>query len=267
MSFEDYEESVESGQPVELYVFTVGTTTYRYTSAEDTINYGGNLYVSRQIARNSPELSVEEGRARLEITMPTDDPVCSRYIGTVSPLSMSVTLTQFHRSDFLDGRILWSGRVIQASYGRNGAVCTLTAVASESALSRPIPPYTYQSLCNHRLYDSLCTVAAASYKYTGTASGVTGRYVTVSGIHAAHGDNWAVGGKIVLGNDERLIVGQTVDELELQSVMQSSPAGQTVDVYAGCDHTHETCLSKFSNLLNFGGFPHVPGRNPIASGL
>ena len=32
---------------------------------------------------------------------------------------------------------------------------------------------------------------------------------------------------------------------------------------AGCDKTLETCISKFSNAINFRGEPHVPGTDKI----
>ena len=50
--------------------------------------------------------------------------------------------------------------------------------------------------------------------------------------------------------------------------------GQTVEVYAGCDHTAEPCATKFfttedpqGNLRNYGGFLFVPTKNPFESGL
>jgi uncharacterized phage protein (TIGR02218 family) len=33
--------------------------------------------------------------------------------------------------------------------------------------------------------------------------------------------------------------------------------GNTFTFSAGCDHTFDTCKSKFSNGVNFGGFPHI----------
>ena len=35
-------------------------------------------------------------------------------------------------------------------------------------------------------------------------------------------------------------------------------AGDSFTVYAGCDHTQNTCAARFSNLANFRGFPYVP---------
>jgi uncharacterized phage protein (TIGR02218 family) len=35
--------------------------------------------------------------------------------------------------------------------------------------------------------------------------------------------------------------------------------GDEVRLEAGCDKRHDTCRLKFNNLLNFQGFPHIPG--------
>ncbi|MEO0859907.1 MAG: DUF2163 domain-containing protein [Pseudomonadota bacterium] len=48
----------------------------------------------------------------------------------------------------------------------------------------------------------------------------------------------------------------------LQSPLRS---GDRVQVSAGCDKRQETCRYKFANLLNFRGFPHVPGEDWLLS--
>ena len=37
--------------------------------------------------------------------------------------------------------------------------------------------------------------------------------------------------------------------------------GQPVRLDAGCDKRKDTCVQKFANLINFQGFPHVPGED------
>ena len=49
-------------------------------------------------------------------------------------------------------------------------------------------------------------------------------------------------------------------------------SGDRVRLEAGCDKRAETCRTKFANLLNFRGFPHIPGddwqtAHPKASGV
>ena len=39
--------------------------------------------------------------------------------------------------------------------------------------------------------------------------------------------------------------------------------GDAYSVYPGCDKRFATCQTKFSNAVNFGGFPYVPGVGNI----
>ena len=39
-----------------------------------------------------------------------------------------------------------------------------------------------------------------------------------------------------------------------------------VEIAPGCDLRRDTCVGRFGNLLNFGGFPDIPGRNPFGGG-
>ena len=44
----------------------------------------------------------------------------------------------------------------------------------------------------------------------------------------------------------------------LENAFQPPQAGDTFIAYPGCDWTLRTCLSKFNNKANFGGFPQIP---------
>ncbi len=39
--------------------------------------------------------------------------------------------------------------------------------------------------------------------------------------------------------------------------------GHTFNIIAGCDKLKQTCLDKFNNIVNFRGFPDVPGTDKI----
>lgn len=41
--------------------------------------------------------------------------------------------------------------------------------------------------------------------------------------------------------------------------------GDVFSIVAGCDKLRETCISKFNNILNFQGFPDVPGVDKLLS--
>lgn len=50
----------------------------------------------------------------------------------------------------------------------------------------------------------------------------------------------------------------------IQDAFPYAVAGtETYTLVAGCDKTTTTCIDKFSNLFNFGGFPFVPGQDSV----
>ena len=267
MTYEPIETSVESGQPVELYVFTIGAETYYYTSAEDIVTFAATPYLPRQIDRSDPTQADADRRQELTITLNAEDPVCSRFIGVVPGQPLLLDLLRFHRGD-AEAYNVWSGKSIGASFKRRGAVCEMTGITSESALNRNIPRFKYQGMCNHVLYDGNCKIVKSSHLYTDNVSAVDGRTITINGTFAAQGDHWSVGGYIDFGSsDYRLITAQTGDVLSLVLPFSEDMVGQSVDGYAGCDHTLATCLAKFSNNLNYGGFAFVPTLNPFNASI
>lgn len=42
--------------------------------------------------------------------------------------------------------------------------------------------------------------------------------------------------------------------------------GDTFDLTQGCDKLIQTCLDKFDNVINFGGFPTIPGLDKLTRG-
>lgn len=53
--------------------------------------------------------------------------------------------------------------------------------------------------------------------------------------------------------------------LELSAPLEIAPGAGFV-VTAGCDKRHATCRAKFANVINFRGFPHMPGNDAVQSG-
>lgn len=267
MTYSAFELSAQLGRPVELYTFTDGLTVYRYTSAEDEVAYGGETFYPRQIDRSVPKLSSDaRTRVQLEITIPGEDPIATRFIGIVPAAPLQVEVLRFHRTDSPNGWIEWQGRVVNAKFENNGSSCRLFSVASERKLSRSLPNFKYHSLCNHVLYDAGCRAVKNSFKFTAPVSSVSGRQITVTGV-SAFGASWALGGVVEYHNDARPVVVQSGDVLTLSLPFYDNVDGVTVDVYAGCDHSLSTCNSKFANTINFGGFPFVPTKNPFNTGL
>lgn len=51
-----------------------------------------------------------------------------------------------------------------------------------------------------------------------------------------------------------------------QAMTRPLVAGDTYRLTAGCDKTFLTCQRRFGNVINFQGFPHIPGMDRMVSG-
>ena len=85
--------------------------------------------------------------------------------------------------------------------------------------------------------------------------------MTVASVSGAV-DQYYKSGAILIGNERRLIVDQTGAVLTLLAPFTGVANGTACTIYAGCDHTVETCRDKFSNVIHYGGFPFLHWKNP-----
>ena len=49
----------------------------------------------------------------------------------------------------------------------------------------------------------------------------------------------------------------------LEAPVRPIAAGHDFTVRAGCDKRLETCRDRFANVVNFRGFPHIPGQDTV----
>ena len=88
-------------------------------------------------------------------------------------------------------------------------------------------------------------------------------------------DRWFEWGRVrvLTGVAEGLLAVVRVDQnsgdfrrIELMVDFELAPEpGDEIQLQAGCDKMAGTCRTKFSNFLNFRGFPHIPGNDWMAS--
>jgi hypothetical protein len=81
-------------------------------------------------------------------------------------------------------------------------------------------------------------------------------------------DGYYVGGSILLVmadgmTEQRAIESRAGNTLTLLSGTSGLTVGQAVKVYPGCNQTSEMCDAVYNNILNYGGFRHMPGKSPF----
>lgn len=268
MTFNAFETSLEDGQPVELYEFIVGVKTYRYTSFVEDVTYLTKTYTQVQISRGELEDSGDVPKNSLTVEAQRDLEVADLF--RVAPPADVVVLNirRLHLGDGAnpEAKLFWTGRVLTCEWGQ-GSTARLTCESLYTALKRRGLRRLYQRQCPHILYGAACGVPATSWKHTLSIATVTG----VSLIDFAlvgFGDGYFSGGYMEWEREPGLIERRAIRNHVGDTITMTFPVvgmdnGATVSLFAGCDHTTNTCGSKFNNRINYGGFPFIPRINPF----
>lgn len=129
----------------------------------------------------------------------------------------------------------------------------------------------YIPSCDALVGDNRCKVNMASW----TVNGVVTDALSLVDFEASGLTGFAVGsftqGKLTWMTGANAGVASEVHEVSGSHVVlrtemtQALAVGDTFSMTAGCDKTYATCKAKFTNGINFRGFPHIPGNDYLAS--
>ena len=130
----------------------------------------------------------------------------------------------------------------------------------------------YAAACDADLGDTRCGVTIGSYTVTGSVTTATSARVFTDTTRA-EADGYFNGGLLTwTGGDNdtyqmEVKTSTAAGVITLQQAMPSATViGDTYSLSAGCDKLRATCKTKFSNIVNFRGFPDVPGQDRLMSG-
>lgn len=273
MSLATYETSVESSRPIELYTFVLGATTWRYCTSADSITIGGNTWSPWAIERGRIEASQEDRDQSLELSADGSMPLARLYITSVPGLSATCKVERVQDLDTVPGPreivTLFEGVVDSVAFADQGRTARFSIRALASALSKVVPRQGYSGVCNHVLYSPRCGVVKTSFDLpAANVEAISGNDITVTGADGQADGYWSGGYVETAGGlDRRLVVAHAGKVITLPLPFADLAVSDTVTIYAGCKHDTSDCNSKFSNIVNFGGFPFVPKKNPFQTGL
>lgn len=132
---------------------------------------------------------------------------------------------------------------------------------------------SFQRGCSADLGDARCGVdlSGAAYRASGVALGAAGGGIVAS-LSGAFGDDFFSGGRLTITSGAAAgarvgVKSHRLDgadaRLSLWTPLAGVAAGDRFEIVAGCDKTAASCAAKFSNIVNFRGFPHMPGNDRI----
>jgi uncharacterized phage protein (TIGR02218 family) len=283
VSYSGQESSVESGKPIELYLFVnegLVTEKYAYTSATQNVTFDSVTYTPKIIERT--KISVERAEPGtdkgLELTLPASDALVLRYTTSVPPKRDLVTIYRRHANDGATPETITYYRGYISSVSFQGHVAKVKVAPFATILSRNVPKRIYRGLCTHVLYDTECKVLSSnpsfSFAVNVTAVSTDGLTVTIAGTGiGGRAADYYDGGMLRRGSIDRRMVldfvdtGSNTGTCKVLLPFPSLAVGEVMTLLAGCDHSITTCRTKFANEVNYGGFPWVPTRNPFNTGI
>ncbi len=154
---------------------------------------------------------------------------------------------------------------------REGAAFT----AEERGLSQRLAEETgrlYTATCTADLGDARCKIDLAdpAFRGSGTVTDVIATsQIAVSGLDDFE-SGWFTAGRLTFasGANAGLSVevkthrkDSTVTITLWQAMPEPMAAGDAFTVTAGCDKRFATCRERFDNVVNFRGFPYIPGND------
>jgi uncharacterized phage protein (TIGR02218 family) len=249
--------------------------TKRFTTLDRDLVVDGFTYRScRSIDASAIEASASTAPANLEVLgiidaaeITTDDLVAGLY---------DHALVELFRVDWAD-----PARGIQMLHrGRIGVVKAGAAMYQAELLSpfealrqRIVDAYTPE--CRWDLGEAFgvagqagCKIDLAAWTVSGTVSDATSRRLFGAGA-LTQGDGHFDYGLLTFtsglnAGHAREVKSWASRRFELWDELPFDLAvGDSFSVHAGCDKRRQTCRDKFANILNFGGFPDIPGLDRL----
>ncbi len=135
----------------------------------------------------------------------------------------------------------------------------------------------YQKPCSAVLGDGACRfdISAPGFSIDATVLQVVGATEIRIASQAGYADDWFLRGRVsVLTGGAAGQIGVVKRDVEVDGGRRIEfwerfagglSVGDELRIEAGCDKRVETCREKFGNLLNFRGFPHIPGEDWLVS--
>ena len=265
-----------------------GTTTlawcWKITRA-DGVSFGFTDH-DRALAFDGTDYEPESGLSASEIRSGSDLSVDSQ------DAEGALSSDRITETDILDGR--WDNALVEvwrvnwAAPGqrvlirrgaigelRRGRLSFVAEVRSMAHVLGQTVGRVFQGTCDAALGDGRCGINLNDAAYSGAGTvldPIRDRIFTASGI-SGFANGWFAFGVLEWGSggnsgrsDEIMlheVASGVVTITLLEAPVRVITSGDVFTIHAGCDKRSATCAAKFSNILNFRGFPHIPGQDAV----
>lgn len=266
MTYSQKDRSVQDGEPIECYEFVATHKTWRFTSYHTPVTVDGDLYTPLPIMRTAIVTgSIIDSLKTMDFQIPADHDLARTFCFTVSPKLLDVTVKRVHEGDDFatDFKVEWIGEISGGAAVGEWATIKTNNKLQTNLNGNLSMPY-YQKICNHVLFDERCKVVRADFTETATVLKIQGQIITVDDMVFA--DDLLISGEMTNTRTGEVqgIISNDSDILRVGYRFFDLVVGDTVELTRGCNHLRlGDCKNVFDNVDNYGGFDHIPEKNPF----
>lgn len=251
---------------------------FAFTSLDTSLDFKGVTYQPcDSLSASAIELGAEMGSVgNGEIDgIISDDSITDADLaaGLFDNATVEVWMVPWGSGDEEPWRMLKgvTGKTSQGEKGYTMEILTAAARLQQKSLVEIVT-----AGCRYELGDSRCTVDIDALAVSGAVTAIatinastasTRRFFSDSGRSEADGYfaygilTWLTGANAgAQGEIKDFVSGQFTLWQPMNHAIQ---IGDTYSAVPGCDKAAATCKATFSNYVNFGGFPDVPGQDAI----
>ncbi len=270
------EKELDITRPIDLYdiylgsqtavdddtlFFAVCPETVSFWDIEDSPQSYIPLGIGRSPVKHNMDLSIDYFNAKLDnVDKAMGALIASTDFRNKRVILRTVFLNQLNNAE--DATILFDGVMDKPSISESALI---VQVVSNLNLKRKTGRL-YQLMCGWIFGGTYCTINRDTNKISSTVESGSTTSIIVDSERTEITNYWKHGLiHFTSGNNngvKRRVTAFSSGQISMDIVLFNTPvAGDTFDLYQGCDKTLEWCNTYHSNRANFGGFHTLPVEN------
>ncbi len=237
------------------------------TSFDKEFQYDGNIYkpyLSSDIFADYSGFSVNKKESILSVI--EDDIISKTEVESSKLDSADIEIFLLNYESPEDGKlILKKGFISKIRYDDDKLFIEISGYSSllKNRISQNFSPN-----CRAKFGDSKCGINIADHTFSGAVTFTINKMEFIDTARTEEKNYFSKGVITFLSGANSGSIREIANFTEgkfklLTSLIKDIETGDEYQVSVGCDKNSQTCISKFDNIINFRGEPHIPGTDRI----
>lgn len=258
----DTEIQQPENRPIDLYEVFLDETTLYLTNHDQDVVFAGETWISMGLSRTPVHTNVETKVDECTVSL---DNVTRELSALIAQTEFSGRRLRLRKAflELLDEEdhavVMFDG--LMDSPVINQSSFQVQVRSRMDVLTVRTPKRTYRRLCNWKFGSLECGIDLETVTVAGTIDSISPDGKTITDGDREEAENWFVDGVMTVDGESRLVTASLESAITLEYPFNHAEVGMPYTLRRGCNKSFdESCVGRFNNGDNFGGFISVPTR-------